>query len=145
VYFTAGDAAAARAARAARLLVASPRALDALSASGVQVDVLVASGTDPGEAAAAHELAPRLLVLTAGAGGGSWRGADGPEGSWDAVAPPGPPVDAYGCGDSFAAGLTYGLAADLGLAAALAIGARCGAWCLAGRGPYGRQLTATEL
>jgi ribokinase len=60
------------------------------------------------------------------------------------VPPPGAAVDTYGCGDSFAAGLTFGLAAGLGLDAALTLGARCGAWCLAGRGPYGRQLTAAE-
>ena len=50
------------------------------------------------------------------------------------------PVDAYGCGDSFAAGLTYGLAAGMDLPAALALAARCGAHCLTGRGPYEAQL-----
>ena len=54
---------------------------------------------------------------------------------------PAEPVDAYGCGDSFAAGLTYGLGAGMPLAEALQLGARCGAWALTGRGPYGRQLT----
>ena len=48
--------------------------------------------------------------------------------------------DAYGCGDSFAGGLTYGLGADLPLPAALELGARCGAACLTGRGPYEGQL-----
>ncbi|MGB2711191.1 MAG: PfkB family carbohydrate kinase, partial [Conexibacter sp.] len=57
---------------------------------------------------------------------------------------PGPPVDAYGCGDSFAAGLTYGLAAGIELDAALALGARCGAHCLTGRGPYAGQLQSFD-
>ena len=145
VFFTAGDAAAARAARAARLLVATPRALGPLADAGVAVDVMVASSADAREAAAARKLAAGMLLLTAGARGGSWSSDDGTAGRWEAAAPPGPPVDAYGCGDSFAAGLTFGLAAGLPLDAALAVGARCGAWCLAGRGPYGRQLTAQEL
>jgi ribokinase len=49
--------------------------------------------------------------------------------------------DAYGCGDSFAAGFTYGLGARLPLDEALALGARCGAACMTGRGPYEGQLT----
>jgi len=145
VFFTAGDAAAARAARAARLLVATPRALDALAGAGVRVDVLVGSAADAREAGAARELQARLHVRTAGDEGGSWSRVDGAAGRWAAVPPPGAAVDTYGCGDSFAAGLTFGLAAGLALDAALALGARCGAWCLAGRGPYGRQLTAAEL
>jgi ribokinase len=145
VYLTGGDAAAARAARAARVLVASARAHDALTASGVVPDVLVASATDEKERAAAAALPPpRWLVLTHGAQGGQWEGADGTRGSWPAATPPGKPVDAYGCGDSFAAGLTYGLAAGMDLDAALALAARCGAHCLTGRGPYVGQLATVS-
>ncbi|HEX8104540.1 MAG TPA: PfkB family carbohydrate kinase, partial [Solirubrobacteraceae bacterium] len=68
-------------------------------------------------------------------------GADGTTGEWRAAEVPGEPVDAYGCGDSFAAGLTFGLARGDDLAAALELAARCGATCLTGRGPYERQLT----
>jgi ribokinase len=50
------------------------------------------------------------------------------------------PPDSYGCGDSFAAGLTYALGAGLGLDDAFALAARCGAECTGGRGPYERQL-----
>jgi len=35
--------------------------------------------------------------------------------------------DAYGCGDAFAAGFTYGLAAGTAVAEACALGARWGA------------------
>jgi ribokinase len=49
-------------------------------------------------------------------------------------------VDSYGCGDSFAAGLTVGLARGLPLEAALELGARCGATCLTGRGGLVPQL-----
>ncbi len=142
VYFTGGDADALRAARRARVLVATPRAREAIRAAGVQLDVLVASASDPGEAVEAFEPPPRRVVLTAGAQGGSWTDAvGGSQGGWDAARLPGPAVDAYGCGDAFAAGLTYGLGTGLGMPHAVALGARCGAHCLAGRGPYDAQLT----
>jgi len=142
VYLTGGDGAAARAARSARVLVATTRAADALIAGDAAADVLVASGSDEKERAALATLAAprRATVLTDGAHGGRWKGADGASGTWSAAELPGPPVDAYGCGDSFAAGLTYGLAAGLELPAALELAARCGAHCLTGRGPYAGQL-----
>jgi ribokinase len=143
VYLTGGDAGAVRAARAAGTLVATVRAIDAIRESGVELDVLVASATDPGERVDAESLRPppRHVVLTHGSAGGTWTGVDGRTGKWAAVPLPGEPVDSYGCGDSFAAGLTYGLGAGLDLDAALALAARCGAACLTGRGPYGNQLT----
>jgi len=138
VYFTGGDADALRAARAARVLVATPRALDVIAESGVQLDVLVSSANDPGEQVAAGALdpAPRLVVRTGGAAGGSWSSVDGDAGTWAAEPLPGPPVDSYGSGDAFAAGLTYGLGAGMPVAQATALGARRGALCLTGRGPY---------
>lgn len=142
VYFTAGDAAALRTARAAsRVLVASPRASHALG-HGVPLDALVLSGEDQAErrAAAPAEEEAELVVLTEGAHGGRYRTRAGASGRWQAAPLPGPAVDSYGCGDSFAAGLTYGLAAGLELPAALELAARCGAVCLTGRGPYERQL-----
>jgi ribokinase len=141
VYLTAGDADAVRAARAARVLVATARTMGALSASGVQLDVLVRSASDPGERYEPGMLdpAPRWVVSTRGARGGSWSGET--EGAWEATPLPGEAVDAYGCGDSFAAALAYGLGAGLDLPEAIELGARCGAACLCGRGPYGAQLT----
>ena len=143
VYFTAGDLAALRCARSAHTLVASPRALHALG-QGVPLDALVLSEHDAVERRAA---APRvradaeLVVLTDGARGGRYERRDGPSGSWPAAELPAPGVDSYGCGDSFAAGLTYGLGADTGIEQALLLAARCGAACLTGRGPYAAQLT----
>lgn len=146
VYFTAGDLDALRAARAARVLVASPRAIDALG-HGVPLDALVLSEDDAierGEAAHARGEA-ELVVSTEGSRGGVYRGRNGATGSWKAASPPADPVDSYGCGDSFAAGLAFGLGAGMTAADALALAARCGAVCLTGRGPYQRQLTAREL
>jgi ribokinase len=84
-------------------------------------------------------------VRTRGAAGGEWTATGGGDigprsGSWHATPLPGEPVDAYGCGDSFAAGLTYGLGAGMALEDAIELGARCGAACLCGRGPYAGQL-----
>jgi ribokinase len=138
VYFTAGDGAVARAARGAALLVATVRARDALIAGGVEVDVMVGSAGDPGEAMDDDLLAatrPRWIVQTEGARGGSWRAADGTTGRWDAVPLPGEPVDAYGCGDAFAAALTAALARGDGIDAACALGAHVGAEVLCHRAP----------
>lgn len=147
VYFTAGDAAALKAARRARVLVATPRAREVLEGSEVRLDALVGSGSDAGERYAPGELqpAPALAVATAGPAGGSFRTEAGEAGSFAAAPLPGPPVDAYGCGDSFAAALTYALGARLPVPEALALAARCGAACLAGRGPYAGQLARTDL
>lgn len=142
-FVTAGDAGAIRLARGARVLVATPRAMPGLLESGVEIDVLVGSAADTDELAGEEELAASagVVVRTAGADGGSWRSQDGSAGRWAAVPVPGKPVDSYGCGDSFAAALTCALGAGQELPQALELAARAGSACLAGRGPYGAQLT----
>jgi ribokinase len=142
IYFTAGDPGAARAARAARTLVASARGLEMLADAGVELDALLASGKDPGERYTPGDLdpPPRLVVRTAGASGGEYETRDGERGRWGATPLPGPVVDLYGCGDSFAAGVTYGLGAGMPIQQAAELGARCGAACATGRGPYAGQL-----
>lgn len=127
VYFTAGDAGAAGRARAASVLVASPRAREALEGVGDAIDALVFSATDEDERRWGQRLerGTRLMVETEGGRGGRWWGES--RGCWTAVAPPGEPRDDYGCGDSFAAGLTFGLAQGLPVGDAATIGAQCGA------------------
>ncbi|MBA3347987.1 MAG: ribokinase [Actinobacteria bacterium] len=134
VYFVSGDAEALRQARRAHVLVASARELATLQAGAVALDALVGSGEDEGERYAPGELepAPALVVSTAGALGG-WAQPGGP---YTAAAPPAEIQDAYGCGDCFAAGLTYALARGLETIDALALAARCGAGALAGRGVH---------
>ena len=146
IYFTAGDLGALQAARGARVLVASARTGEALG-QGVPLDALVFSGDDSFERRAAEQARAEaaLMVSTAGAGGGSYTTRSGESGTWASTPPPGDPVDSYGCGDSFAAGLTYALGARLPIDEALTLAARCGAMCLTGSGPYARQLTAAEL
>jgi ribokinase len=129
------------------VLVATMRVLDILADADVPLDAVVGSGRDPSErwdpSALRHR--PKLVVLTDGARGGVFAAADGSRGRFDAVPLPAPLVDTYGGGDSFAAGLTYALGAGLDVGRALELAATCGAWCVAGRGPYGNQLTAADL
>jgi ribokinase len=142
VYITAGDAAAVRRAREAKVLVGTARALPALAEAGVALDALVASASDVGETYEPGDLPvePAVVVRTAGAAGGSWETSEGERGEWAATPLPGPVEDAYGCGDSFAAGLTYALGTGMAPAEAVQLAARCGAACLTGRGPYAGQL-----
>jgi ribokinase len=147
VYVTAGDEAAIRHARAARVLVVSTRHLEALVASGARADALVGSDRDPAERHEPDRLASfaDLVVLTQGADGGRFRTTAGRERRYDPVPPTGPIADTYGSGDSFQAGLTFALGAGMAVEDALALAARCGAAALTGRGPAGAQLTAADL
>jgi ribokinase len=140
---------------------------------GVPLDALVWSADDETEReeAARARADARLAVVTEGERGGSYQERGGPgaehggsdtervdsgagradpdtprgeSGRWPAAEPPGAPVDSYGCGDSFAAGLTFGLGRGLPAPDAIELAARCGATCLTGRGPYERQLTCIE-
>jgi ribokinase len=146
VYFTGGDHAALRAARAAKALVATPRARDALVDSGVTLDALVRSGADESEQdrPEARGWSARWIVTTRGAEGGTYAGSE-ESGSFAAAPLPGPVADAYGAGDSFAAGLTFGLGSGMALDRALAVAARCGAGNLSAPGPYAGQPTAADI
>ena len=139
VYFVSGDDDALRAARTARVLVATARELPTLQSAGVQLDALVGSGEDEGELFRPGDLepAPALVVTTAGPLGG-WAQPGGP---FRSAPVPGPVVDSYGCGDAFAAGLTFALARGDAADQAIAFAARCGASVLTGRGPYAAQLS----
>jgi ribokinase len=147
VYFTGGDVPALKQARRARQVVATPRAYRTLCDAHVPIDALVRSAHDKGEQQAEEALdpPPRLVVSTAGKEGGEWVGRHHETGTWKAAELPGPKRDSYGAGDSFAAGLTYGLAADLPVEDALHLAARCGAHKLTGRAAYENQLTAAQL
>ena len=128
-------------------MVATSRVLSVLADGGVQLDAVVGSANDPAERYEAGLVSPepRLIVRTEGPSGGSWEAADGARGRYGAATPPGPIADMYGAGDSFQAGLTFGLASGLDTDAALALAARCGAFAVTGRGPTGGQLTASDL
>ncbi|MCP9931834.1 ribokinase [Cyanobium sp. AMD-g] len=139
VFATATDAAGLRLARRARVLAATPRVrLATLREAGVTLDALIGSSADPGEAYRPGDLepAPSLYIGTEAERGGVLE----PGGRYAAVLRQGPVLDAYGAGDSFAAGVTTALAAGWSLQDAISLGAHCGAASLDGRGPYASQL-----
>jgi ribokinase len=80
-----------------------------------------------------------LVVQTDGPSGGTANGE-----RFQAAEPPGPIVDTYGAGDSFAAALAFALARGDALPDALQLAARAGAAVLTGRGPYTAQLALDE-
>ncbi len=151
VYFCKGDAAALRAARAARVLVATARVLPVIEESGVRLDALVLSSNDPSEAYAHGDLTtePALVARTDGANGGAWRNRAADTGRWRAAPAreSGRPTDAYGCGDRFAAGLAFALATLRSdsidgsdrdrIERCLSIAAESGSYALTRRGAHG--------
>jgi ribokinase len=120
------------------VLVATARELTTLQQGAVELDALVGSATDEGEHYEPGDLdpPPKLVVATSGRLGGWAR----PGGPYTAADPPGEVVDAYGAGDSFAAGLTYALGIGLEGQDALGFAARCGAGALTGRGVAPRHV-----
>ena len=138
IYFTAGDADALRAARQARVLVATARELPILQDAHVELDALVHSGTDLAERYEPGQLdpLPKLVVTTMGREGGKFVAGEH-EGTYAAAGLPGPLADAYGAGDSFAAGLAFALARGDSVEEALAFASRCGAAAMTIKGAYG--------
>ena len=139
IYFTGGGPGALQAARACKALVATARELKTLRDARVQLDAVVSSSTDPGETYRRGELEPEptLTVWTHGAEGGTFALAGEEPRPYPAVALPGPRADAYGSGDCFAAGLTFGLAQGLPPDEALALAAVRGATAVTRKGAYG--------
>jgi len=143
VYVTAGDHAAFEAARRARVMVVTTRTLTDLLPSEVVPDTLVGSARDPAERVEVGALpfTPELLVRTKGAEGGSYTIDGGDEVTFEAPeVQRAPDADTYGAGDSFAAGLTFGLGARMRADEAIAFAARCGAAVASVRGPYSAPL-----
>ena len=136
LFVTAADASLLKACRSAAVLAATPRVrLPVLQEAGVSLDALIGSGLDPSERVEPLQLnpAPLTLIRTEGPAGG----CSLPGGRYAPSPLPGPMVESYGCGDSFAAGVVTGLAARWPLAKAIALGAQCGAACATRFGPYG--------
>jgi ribokinase len=135
VFVTACDAAGLRSCRQARLLAATPRLrLPVLQQAGVRLDALIGSGLDPGEVVPEGVLdpLPQIRIATEGAAGGVAM----PGGRFRAPQLSATLIDSYGCGDSFAAGVTAGLAAGWSLEQAISLGCHCGAACATHFGPY---------
>jgi len=140
-FFTAQDPEALRAARAARVLVAATRRREAIARSGVKVDVALGSAADEREVCrlADYHPPPSALVLTEGGAGGTIETAAGKE-RFPAPPPVARRVGSYGAGDSFAAALTFFLAAGLPVGEACRRAGAYGAAVLAGIDPRDHQL-----
>jgi ribokinase len=139
VYFVSGDVAAVRAAREAKNLVATARSLADLREARVELDALVRSRNDQGETYVPGDLdpPPRIEVATVGHLGGAYSFEGGAPSHFHAAELPGMVRDTYGAGDSFAAGLTYGLAEGLPVDDAIALAARTGAAAVTRQGAHG--------
>lgn len=133
VFFVAGDAEALRSARAAKYLAATMRELPTLREGG-PFDLVVGSANDAGEMWDGS-VESAVVAMTDGGRGGTANDV-----RWEAVAPPGQIVDAYGAGDSTGAAMAFALARGDALEDALALAARAGAAVITGRGPYTSQL-----
>ena len=136
IYFTAGEPDVLRAARRARVLVATARELPTLlAAPELELDAVVSSANDPSEKYSGElPRAPRLVVRTDGASGGSYEPGDG---RWAPAPLPGVLVDSYGAGDCLAAGLTVGLAEGRAVPEALTLAAGSAARALTRQGAHG--------
>ncbi len=138
VYFTGGDPDAVRAARSARVLVATARELDTLREARVELDALGGSAEDPAERFRPGDLdpAPQAWLASEGEEGGAIE----PGGlRWASVPLPGPLADSYGAGDTFAAWLTVALAEGRSPQDAAAFAARGSAEQLTRPGAHGRR------
>lgn len=147
IYFSAGNAPLLRSARSSATLVVSAREMATAVAAEIFLDAVVGSSRDPEESYDPDSLKvpPTVSIATDGAHGGRYAIRGGP---WLPYAPetlPGPAVDCYGAGDSFAAAFTFGLARFNEFPAAVTLAARCGAACIAGSGPFSRQYCRDDL
>jgi ribokinase len=142
VYVTAGDVAALRLARRARIVVATSRILPLLQETRIPLDALVGSAADPSEAFEHGDLdpPPKIVVRTMGDDGGTLQIGSDPPRHYPAATVPGPIADRYGAGDSFAGALAWALATEGDPETAVMLAARCGAAAVTGRGPYEGQL-----
>ncbi len=135
IFISAGDKDALSHARQSKVLTVTPRVgIKTLQESNIRIDALIGSGLDPGERVNRNILKPKpkLIIATEGEKGGiAW-----PFGRYKAASINSPLLDTYGCGDSFAAGVTIGLAAGWTAEQAISLGAHSGALCSTYLGPY---------
>jgi len=147
VYVCAGAPDAIRLARRARVVVATARILPVLREAGIVLDALVGSVNDPSERYEDGDLLPRpkLVVRTEGGRGGVYRASGEAARRYEPAPLPGPLVDTYGAGDSFAAALAWGLATLPSAAGAIALAAEAGAAALTSRGAFAGRVDGATL
>ena len=111
IFITASDSEIFKIARSASILCTTPRVgINIINKSNVSLDGLIGSNLDPGEEFSFSELLvkPKYTIKTEGEKGGIIF----PGGRYEALKNKERKVDSYGCGDSFAAGILYGMASN---------------------------------
>lgn len=143
VYVTAGDPSALQAARRAGTMVATSRILKELQEAKIRLDALVGSAHDRAERYLPRDLVPEphVVVRTEGSQGGTWQIPGAAPRRFGPGPQPPQKGDTYGCGDSFAAALTFCLGRRDSLRTALAFASECGAAVSGAIGPYAGQLS----
>ena len=135
IFITAADKEIFKKARIADTLCTTPRVgLNIINESGISLDGLIGSNVDPGEAFSLNELSlmPRFVIKTEGENGGIVF----PGGRYKAIENKKNKVDSYGCGDSFAAGILYGLSSNWDIEESLNLAKIMGRNCSEHFGPY---------
>ncbi len=138
VFITATDSKGIERCKGAKTIVATPRLKsENLNNANLVLDALIGSSLDPYEELEMKKLTqqPKFLIKTQGERGGTIT----PGGNYEAIKISAPTKDSYGCGDSFAAGVTVGLAAGWSIEKAVNLGAKCGAICATCFGPYNKE------
>ncbi len=109
IFITAADAEIFKIARSSSVLCTTPRVgLNTINQSNVLLDGLIGSNLDPGEVFSFSEILvkPKYTIKTEGENGGIIF----PGGRYEALKNNKLKIDSYGCGDSFAAGILFGMA-----------------------------------
>ena len=135
IFITAGDIDIFKKSRESNILCTTPRVgIELINNSGILLDALIGSNLDPDERFLLSDLfqKPRFVIKTEGEKGGICF----PGGKFDAIDNNNPKIDSYGCGDSFAAGILYGLSANWSIENSLILGKVLGRNCIDYFGPY---------
>ena len=135
IFMTAGDSRLLKICRNANILCTTPRVgIELINESKINLDALIGSNLDPDESFLSTDLIkkPKFIIKTEGENGGIYI----PGGRFSAINNNKPIIDSYGCGDSFAAGVLYGLAANWPIENSIKLGTVLGRNCIEHFGPY---------
>ena len=135
IFITAADKEIFKKSRNAKTLCTTPRVgLNIINESRIFLDGLIGSNLDPGEVFSLDELIlkPKFVIKTEGENGGIIF----PGGRYKAIENKKIKVDSYGCGDSFAAGILYGLSSNWDIEESLNLAKIMGRDCSEHFGPY---------
>ena len=136
IFITAGDHKLFELSRDAKILCTTPRVgINLINKSKVVLDALIGSNLDPDEFFLSSDLknTVKYIIKTEGEKGGIYI----PGGRFAAIENNKElNIDSYGCGDSFAAGVLYGLSANWPIEKALKLGTVLGRNCIEHFGPY---------